>query len=46
MASCGVHTIGSFSLKLVFRITGNPGLLAKRLDQIVVERILFARYRL
>src|ERR1019366_3495778 len=24
IASCGVHTIGSFSLKLVFRITGVP----------------------
>src|SRR5581483_3602491 len=29
MASCGAHTIGSFSLKLVLRITGIPVFLSK-----------------
>ena len=41
IASPGTQTIGSFSLKLVFKITGMPVRSIKRLNQIVVQRILF-----
>ena len=39
MASAGVHTIGSFSLKLVFKSTGMSGLALESPDQVVVERV-------
>ena len=46
IASSGLHTMGSFSLKLVFRMTGIPVLRSKALNQIVVQRIFFTGYGL
>jgi hypothetical protein len=40
MASSGAQTIGSFSLTLVFRMTGTPFLRSKPY-QSAIERILF-----
>ena len=40
----GAQTIGSFSLKLVLRITGIPAPTLERTDEIVVEWIFLAAH--